>query len=196
MPVDKLILLPVDASTGIDDCSELAACLQRTGLVDAPRPFQGGLFYPTGDQFLQLVSFLGCSPSIELDPPEDSSQLAQSIAEGGFVHVQTVCGSELRLRADGKTRAPRCPNCRQLVKNWATRLRQWQANPAESVWSCRACDYSGELTDWVFGKTCGFGKVFVEISGIYPAEAVPTTALLQPLADLTGCPWRYIYIKE
>jgi hypothetical protein len=52
------------------------------------------------------------------------------------------------------------------------------------------------MTDWVFRKTAGFGKVFVEIRGIYPAEAVPGEALLAALKDRTGGTWRYIYIKE
>jgi len=196
LPANKLILLPTDAHAGIEDCSQLASRLLHAGLIGAAREYHGGRFYPTGDQFLQLISFLGCSPSIELDPPQDSTQLDQAIAEGRFCHVQLVCGPTLRLRAEQQTRPPRCPTCGQPVTDWSTYIEHWQANPADTAWSCTHCGEHARLTDWAFGKTAGFGKVFVEISGIYPAEAVPAESLLQLLTDLTGSPWRYVYMKE
>ena len=195
MPANKLILLPTDAHAGIEDCSQLAATLQHAGLISSVREYQGGRFYPSGDRFLQLISFLGCSPSIELDPPQDSTRLDQAIAEGRFCHVQLVCGPTLHLRADRQTRPPRCPACGRPIMDWSTFIKHWQANPADTAWSCADCGKHARLTDWDFGKTAGLGKVLVEISGIYPAEAVPTGALLQVLTGLTGSPWRYIYIK-
>ncbi|MGB5260854.1 MAG: hypothetical protein WBO34_10070 [Gammaproteobacteria bacterium] len=196
MPVDKLILLPDDALVGIDDCHELAVCLQGIGLIDEQRASDSGLFYPAGAQFLQLVSFLGCSPSIELEPPGDGTSLEQAVVNGRFCHVVLACEPTLRFRADPQTRPPRCPQCGAPEPDWQARIRRWQDKPAKSHWSCAACGHRGNLTDWVFRKTAGFGKVFVEIRGIYPAEAVPGAALLAALSAYTGGAWHYIYIKE
>jgi len=196
VPADKLILLPADPHVGADDCSDLAACLQNIGLIGGQSAHASGLFYPTGDRFLQLVSFLGCSPSIELEPPRNRTELDQAVANGRFCHIVLVCETTLQFRADRQTRPPRCPHCGHPVPDWQVHIRTWQDNPAESHWSCTACGEAGELTDWVFRKTAGFGKVFLEIRGIYPSEAVPGEALLAALAEHTGGTWRYMYIKE
>jgi hypothetical protein len=196
VPVNKLILLPDGALVGVDDCRALAACLQGIGLIGEPRTSGSGLFYPAGEQFLQLVSFLGCSPAIELEPPGDGASLEQAMASDRFCHVVLDCEPTVRFRADPHTRPPRCPQCGHPETDWQAHIRRWQDEPAKSHWSCAACGHRGELTDWVFRKTAGFGRVFVEIRGIYPAEAVPGEALLAALSALTGGAWRYMYIKE
>lgn len=196
MPVDKLILLPDDPQAGVDDCRKLAGHLQGIGLIGARTTWAGGVIYPGGDRFLQLVSFLGCSPFIELEPPRDSAALDEAVAHGRFCHVALVCEPTLRFRADRQTRPPRCPYCRHPEPEWQAHIHRWQANPAETQWSCTACGKRCEMTRWLFRRTAGFGKVFVEIRGIYPAEAIPGEALLAALEECTGGTWRYVYIKE
>lgn len=196
MPVHKLILLPADPQTALEDCGRLAASLSAIGLIGDPIRYDGGMFYPTGERFLQLVSFLGCSPAIELDPPGEAAALPAAVAGGLFCHVILSCTDMLQLRADPQTRTPRCPHCGQPVETWQQDVQAWQADPAATGWACSACGHAGTLTDWIFRKTAGFGKVFLEIRGIYPSEAVPGAALLQALRDLTDGDWHYIYIKE
>lgn len=196
MSINKLILLPRNPGAGACTCDQLAGRLQSIGLIGLPAGYSGGIFYPTGEQFLQLISFLGCSPAIELDPPADPALLEDALAHGRFCHVTLRCTTALEFRADASTRPPRCPHCERPVPDWAAHIRHWQADPAGSRWSCPACQVTSRLTDWVFRKTAGFGKVFIEINGIYPSEAIPGEALLAALDDLTGGPWRAIYIKE
>ncbi len=196
MPAHKLILLPADPHATLDDCGKLAAGLQAIGLIGAPGACDGNEFYPTGDDFLQLVSFLGCAPNIELEPPADNATLAAALANGSFCFVRLLCTDILHFRGDPQARAPRCPQCSEPVADWETHLRQWRENPAALQWSCTSCGYHGELPDWSLHKNAGFGQVFVEISGIYPSEAIPGPALLQALQTLTGGHWQYVYIKE
>lgn len=196
MSVHKLILLPKDAGTAPVNCGELALSLQEDGFIGDPATSAHGDFYPTGDRFLQLVSFLGCSPAIELDPPVDPAARDAAVLAGSFCHVVLQCSDALLFRADPGTRPPRCPHCGQAVTDWADALQRWQADPASTQWSCAECEQAGDLTGWVFRKTAGFGKVFVEIRGIYPSEAVPGEALMNRLAAVTGGPWQYMYIKE
>lgn len=196
MPVHKLILLPADPQAAIRDYNGLATGLQEIGLIGNASTCTLGTFYPVGDRFLQLVSFLGCSPMIELAPPADTALLDTAVAEASFCHATLSCMPAMQFRADPQTRPPRCPQCGQAEPDWETHIRQWRANPAQTQWTCKACDYHGELTGWDFRKNAGFGKVFVEIRGIYPSEAVPGDALLNTLRTVTGNPWHYMYIKE
>ncbi len=196
LPAHKLILLPTDPDTGIENCEQLVHPLQAIGFIGEPASCRQGLFYPVGDRFLQLVSFLGCSPMIELDPPANSAELDAAIADGRFCHVMLTCSPALQFRADPQTRPPRCPQCGHADTHWAQRLQDWRDNPAETGWTCAACEQPAPLTSWVFRKTAGFGKVFVEIRGIYPSEAVPGDLLLNTLRSVTGNAWHYIYIKE
>ena len=196
MSVHKLILLPANPEAGFDDCSELAAHLTAIGLIGSPAAYDGGMFYPTGSHFLQLVTFLGCSPTIELDPPAAADKLAAAVRTAGFCHVMLSCHAQIQFRADPRTRPPRCPHCRQPVPAWQDVIRQWRDDPAATAWSCTHCGHACSPTGWAFRKSAGFGKVFLEIRGIYPSEAVPGEPLMKQLGILTGCDWEYIYIKE
>ena len=196
LPAYKLILLPTDPDTGIDNCEQLVHPLQAIGFIGEPLSCREGVFYPVGEHFLQLVSFLGCSPMVELEPPVRNAELDAAVADGRFCHVMLTCKSTLQFRADPQTRPPRCPECGQAVSDWARHLQDWRDNPAETGWTCTACKQTAPLTRWVFRRTAGFGKVFVEIRGIHPSEAVPVESLLQTLRTVTGNPWHYMYIKE
>jgi hypothetical protein len=192
----KLILLPADPLCPPVNCEQLAGELQALGLIGAPVALEDEVFYPTGEHFLQLVSFLGCSPMIELDPPADQTTLASASAAGKFCHLFLNCTESLAFRADNQCPPPRCPECRQPVADWQAAIATWRQYTEQSDWTCAACDFSGQLTDLLFRKAAGFGRTFIEIRGIYPSEAVPTDALSGTLQRLTDGPWKTIYIKE
>ena len=196
MPAPKLLLLPADPDTAAVPEDRLAQELQATGLIAGRRSLKNDVFYPVGEHFLQLVTFLGCSPAIELDPPADPQELERASAAGRFCHIFIDSGDQLRFRGDNQTQAPRCPVCRSPEPEWKSGLLSWQAGKHGPDWTCRACGYSGRLSDLVFRKTAGFSRTFLEIRGIYPAEAVPGPALLDTLATLTGNAWTSIYLRE
>jgi hypothetical protein len=196
MPAPKLLLHPVDPDTAAVPEDRLARELRAIGLIGGGMPLGKAVFYPVGEQFLQLVTFLGCSPAIELDPPDDPQELEKASAAGRFCHVFISSGEQLRFRGDSQTRTPRCPRCRSPEPDWKTRLQVWQEGKQGPDWTCQACGFCGSLTDLVFRKTAGFSRTFLEIRGIYPAEAVPGPTLLDTLASLTGTPWTTIYLRE
>ena len=196
MAAHKLILLPTDPACPPVSTDRLAAKLQAIGLVGPPREVNHDTFYPTGEHFLQLVTFLGCSPMIELEPPSDTAKLAAESAAGKFCHV-FLCSSEtMRFRSDPGTHVPRCPACHSPARDWQSLLQAWERNPANSDWHCAQCEHKGPITGLVFRKSAGFGRTFVEIRGIYPSEAVPGEALLNALQSLTHGDWSTLYIKE
>jgi hypothetical protein len=190
------MLLPADPGSPPVNCVRLAGELQAIGLIGAPVALEDNLFYPTGDNFLQLISFLGCSPIIELDPPADRTTLLAASAAGKFCHLFLNCTESLAFRADSRCPPPRCPDCRQPVADWQTAIEAWQQHTVQTDWICANCGFTGQLTDLAFRKAAGFGRTFIEIRGIYPSEAVPTDTLLALLQRLTDGPWKTIYIKE
>jgi len=197
MSAHKLLLHPQDPDcVPVVKAAALAGALQEIGFIGAPVPIDGTVFYPTGVNFLQLLSFLGCSPAIELAPPADAATLERARANGSFCHVYVSCTDTLQFRADPRTPAPRCPACRRPAHDWRTRLAAWQEDPARIEWMCNACGYSGRLTDLVLRKSAAFARNWVEVRGIYPSEAVPGEALLAHLRALNGCRWQYIYLQE
>ena len=139
MPADKLILMPADPQVGLEDCHELVSRLQDIGLIGERRTCGSGPFYPTGDRFLQLVSFLGCSPHIELDPPQDHACLDTAVTDGRFCHITVECGHGLRFRADAQTRPPRCSHCGQVEPEWQTCIDRWRDDPGATQWTCSGC---------------------------------------------------------
>jgi hypothetical protein len=187
---------PADPDTAAVPEARLAQELQSIGLIAGRMPLANAVFYPAGEHFLQLVTFLGCSPAIELDPPGDPQELERASAAGRFCHIFIDSGERLRFRGDSQTRAPACPGCRNPEPDWRAMLQAWQAAEHGPEWTCRACGFSGHLSNLVFRKTAGFSRTFLEIRGIYPAEAVPGPALLDTLAALTGKPWTSIYLRE
>ena len=194
MAAHKLILLPIDPACPAVSTGLLAAKLQAIGLIGPPREVQHDTFYPTGEHFLQLITFLGCSPMIELEPPSDPVMLAADSAAGKFCHIFLSSSEALQFRSDPHTPAPQCPGCRTPVADWQSLVQQ--ANPENSHWHCAHCEYTGHIFELGFRKSAGFGRSFVEIRGIYPSEAVPGETLLNALKSLTHSDWSTLYMKE
>ncbi len=197
MAVHKLLLHPADPTCPQVATDVLIDCLQSIGLIGEPVRLDVETIYPAGEHFLQLITFLGCSPMIELELPADANSLEAGSRDGRYCHV-TVTGHEghLQFRADEHTTEPRCPQCRKPEPQWCELLYAWQQDPQRLHWSCTVCSYSGQLTDLNFRKSAGVGRNFIEIRGIYPSEAIPGETLLASLKLLTGCHWNMLYMQE
>lgn len=197
MPAYKLLLCPVDPDCPAIDTGTLADRLQEIGLAGDAVSLGTDTGYRTGARFLQLMTFLGCSPAIELELPEDASARAAACAAGQVCHIRlSQSDGRLRFRADARMAAPRCPQCRQPVENWEARIDAWRSNPADSGWRCGHCGHRGRLFDLNFRKSAGFGHTFIEIWGIHPNETVPVAALFDALEELSGCQWKTLYVND
>ena len=192
-----MLLHPADPQCPSIATDVLAERLQAIGLIAAPVRLGSETIYPAGEYFLQLITFLGCSPAIEIELPTDIDSLESGSRDGRFCHVTLSDGGEhLHFRAGLAPPEPRCPHCRKPDPHWPEHLHTWQEDRQRLHWSCALCDYSGQLTDLNFRKSAGFARMFIEIRGIYPAEAIPGEALLASLQALSGCQWKILYIKE
>jgi hypothetical protein len=195
--VHKLVIYPAQVERPAIETATLVAALQTIGLIAAPVCGDPASGYRAGEQFLQLVTFLGCSPAIELEPPSDADECTRACANGSLCHVRFLPAEHrIRFRADNRLPSPRCPQCRKAEDRWPELFGQWRADPREHRWTCRECGYSGSLFDLNFRRRGAFGHSFIDIWGIHPAEAVPGETLLTTLGTLSGCDWRYMYLQD
>ncbi len=197
MPAHKLLLYPASPGFGPVDPAALLDHLRDIGLVGGNFPVRGKIRYLAGEHFLQLITFLGCSPAIEFEPPADPDKREAAAERGGFCHISLAL-SETRpaFRAGGKIPPPRCPSCRKPVRGWQQALDAWCQTPAADEWRCEHCGHAGHIHNLDFRRHGGFARTFIEVWGIHPSEAVPVDALLASLAAFSHCGWNYMYVND
>jgi hypothetical protein len=176
----SLTLHPKDPNTSPATAAELVRLLDSIGLLGAPLD-PGNAVFRVGDRFLQLISFLGCSPYLRLEPPEDGSDnFCHILVRGPFDRPRLLYGEG--------TRAPRCPAC-------GAALTGWRAQAGSQVIGCSACGAKHPPDRITWGKHAGHGRLFVEIRNIFPGEAVPVDELLSRLGELDCGEWGYFYLQ-
>lgn len=178
-----LVLTPADPGAA-PHREAVVEALRAVGLIGAPVATDRGQHYLTGDRFFQLVTFLGCSPHLQLTPPDDPVPPPA----GSFCTV--AVGRPLpapRLRHGRLTTAPRCPEC-------GSPLVHWQAAAGGAAVTCPGCARQTSLADLNWRRNAGIGRLFVDLWAVYPREAVPAPELLETLERATGEPWRHFYL--
>ena len=161
--------------------------LVELGLVGADFGDTPGA-YLVGPRFLQLITFLGCSPYLQLEPPADGSDdFCYVVIRGPY--------QAPRLFAAGNTRPPRCPTCGKGLTEWRRLEPFWVTGGSVKKIDCLSCGHSASPAELDWRRKAGFGHYFIEIRGVFPEEAVPLPALLDFLRG-DGAPWRYFYLQE
>jgi hypothetical protein len=181
MSTGKLILHSDWTQPSILEAELLADALRDTGLIGEPLAKDKELFL-AGKHFLQLISFVGCSTNVCLTPkPGDAGNFC-NIAITGPLRQPTLIW-------DRNRRPPRCPACETPMTNW-----QEQIHPGKLT--CSQCNKELQLQEISWGRQAGYGRIFIEISNIFPGEARPTHILLAELSRTTSTEWSYFYIES
>ncbi|MEE9423323.1 MAG: hypothetical protein V3V50_09225 [Gammaproteobacteria bacterium] len=177
----SLILHPADADWHPDCIDDLHSHLQSIGFIGEVLPENFSQGFLIGDKFLTLATFMGCAPAINLRPDIKHPD-------------HEFCSIRLRLETEvpylfvaEKYSVPRCPHCRAAVKVDIENI------PAETQMTCDQCSESTPLHALNWRRTAGYARCFIEITGVYPQEALPTEALLNVLQKYSDCEWRYFY---
>lgn len=150
--------------------------------------------YCVGESFLSSITFMGCSPYIELEPPEQFKPTDE--ANFCFIRLSKTLQANISYHAEQlellKT-VPRCTQCRKVISNWS--LKAQGLNAAMNNWSlnCPNCEALLTQDDLDWRKASGVGNVFVEILNVYLQEAVPTDSFLHQLEVITSSKWQYFY---
>jgi hypothetical protein len=180
MSIGKLILHSGSAEPSLSKRESLIDFLRAIGLLGSSLDHTEETFF-TGDKFLQLISFVGCSTNVCLTPKSGMDDNFCNLAvKGPLKQPLLVWGSN--------SRPPRCPTCKQP-------LTDWKEPSGEQTITCSQCGTASHLDEISWGKQAGYGRIFIEISNIFPGEARPVHDLLISLGKVTATEWSYFYTE-
>lgn len=181
VPDNRLLLHPRSPHFAPTSAAVIAA-LGAIGLIGEPFEFAGRRHYRPGEEFLSLITFLGCSPVVALGAPGATGS--------EFCHV-AVHGPHAasRLLVGRNTKPPRCRGCRQPVEEWPELV-------AADHYTCGGCGRTAAVAELDWRQCAGAGRLFVEVWGIFEGEAVPGDALLAALGRVGGGEWGYFYLRD
>ncbi len=132
------------------------------------------MHYAVGDNFLSHLTFMGCSPNIELEPQPDKAYCYIELES--HKHSQFVAGINLK-----KARCTLCKGELLSVTEQAV---------------CPHCHKKLELEKINWRKSAFVAKIWITIGNIYELEAIPNDALLDILEKQTGVNWKFAYIRQ
>jgi len=144
--------------------------------------------YFIGDNFLKLITFLGCSPHIEVVIPEQIEQWRSFC----YIEIQYQ-HSPVFFKGLNKPKCS-CPVCRARITQALPDMQQW--TPAASQVVCPKCQTTSWLEDLNWRHSAGFGQLFLIVHSVYPNEAVPTDKLMNLLDSEVFKNWEYFYSEE
>lgn len=171
-----LVLYPRRPDWAPENPAVLVDALNAIGFLGAER--SPGL-YSAGPAYLELVTYLGCSPHITLGENEDATVIRIS---GIFDSPQFVHGGNLK--------PPRCPQCRKTLAKPAPSLE------ANADLRCSHCGHGGKVCEFDWRRSAACGRIFLEISNVFESEAVPGDSLAASLAQASGEVWDYCYLRK
>ena len=136
--------------------------------------------FTADERLMEFINYLGCSPILT----------AGGIEAALLVHrFERLTG----LGGDSVVTL-RYPGCGHVIEDPARLLQA--GDPERCAWRCAECGNEGLAQDINWRKSAGFSNCFIEISGIFPKEALPNDALLRGLADLSGSDWQWFYSRS
>lgn len=163
-----LILHPVDPDFAPDFQEQLLPTLTNSGLIGSALSASGqSSCYETGPMFLDLITYLGCSPTLHQDTyicvPECAAQAYWRMTSHGQV---------------------RCRHCKQLLTREALEHGH-----------CQHCTQALLPNGIIWRREGVYARCQIEIINIDPHIAVPGQGLLDSLQEATGQTWQYAYAE-
>jgi len=183
MATSRLIFTPQDSTQAVD-ASQLLQLLTQLELITQPSYREN--HYLPGDGFTSLITFLGCSPNISLQPDD-------SDADDNHCFISIVSTTQ-QIKCLGYTRQchPKCPHCRKRIADWQS--SNWQQ--PDALCQCDKCGSETAYAHLNWKHECCFARGGFSIANIYPHEALPTDQLLERLQQQTGVVWDYAYANN
>lgn len=184
MQQPRLVLFPQQA---LDNTIDFIALLTDIQLIDNHFDFKQQTHYLVGQQFFQHITFLGCSPFIKTEIPDD-------INDVNFCHIEIVpLQTELQFFHSAQLKPPRCPHCKYVIQNWRELLTQWQQNKSQHRYTCPECKLTMTMPELSWSSKAGFARTMINIWGIFEGEAIPNFTLLAQLQQWTNVNWQYCH---
>ena len=197
--IHKLVLHPRHANFALTSWDGLVARLREVAFLGEQlgekldKPLNKSLNkqnrFLVGERFLHYITFMGCSPSVELTPPTDGSL--------DFCHIHfSEIYPEPQFRSASQNVFARCPHCRKRIGNWEQAVSSWAKDSSADNFICDKCAEQVSLYQLGWRHTAGFARLFIDIYSIYPQEGIPTDSFLSLLETQTGAQWDYFFTDQ
>jgi hypothetical protein len=173
----SLIIHPNDPEWSPDKTATIISSLKDIELIAEALPNEKHA-YMVGEHFLEQISFMGCSPNINLVPQDNAEK---------FCCIKLITKPGITALTSQHTHAPHCPHCKKPEKNWSDTI-------TDTSLLCSSCGQTSSPWHYNWRKSAGFGHFFIEITEIYPKEAIPQPELLSSLEQRHGTSWAYFYL--
>ena len=178
----SLYLAPEQPDFNVDDLSSLVETLQDIGLISHKiRPQDNDTRYYSGERFLDHIAYMGCAPAIQFEADDDDEDFC-SIRLHQYEKAKLIYSRT-------QSRAPHCPACKKPV-------REWQDNKTDSSINCNLCHTTSAIEKFDWRRMAGVARLFIEITDIFPKEAIPQQLLMDKLASICRTGWLYFYSCE
>jgi len=175
----SLYLYPEQHNFTPNDILSFISALQDINFISQPINIKVSDYrFFTGNSFLDYIAYMGCAPAIQFEAGKNNSK---------FCHVNILHFDSAKLmHSQTQARAPHCPNCQKPVKNWT-------GNKTQSQIMCDQCNTMSNFEEYNWRKMAGYARLFIEITDIFPKEAIPQQLLLDKLANISDTNWLYFY---
>lgn len=186
--ITQLVLYSENNDCAPKSVAAVESMLISLGFIEANQSASSVTFEP-GEQFMNLVSFVGCSPVINLKEM-NSAQTA------GMPRIEVILSdvSERPVFLYGKnTRPPRCNSCSAKLTDWDQQLGI--ADNADYRIRCDSCQADNDVCAFNWGKHACLTRFYIAINGIYPREAIPMDSFLNELVPVFNSKVSYCYIQ-
>lgn len=179
----RLILHPENTRHLIKDNHQLISSLLDIQFINETAGTDNT--YTAGKEFINLLTFLGCSPDIKLSPNDGENYCTVSIPDAH----ETVT-----LLGYTSTVIPRCPSCKHKISDWKQHFHDWKQG--DHVYSCTECQAQTPVANLKWRQEGGYGHSCVVVNHIHPHEAVPSEKLLNTLQQASATAWSYFYANN
>ncbi|MDT8405596.1 hypothetical protein [Sulfuriflexus sp.] len=184
---NRLVLYPREAKTLLSE-SVLTEALDKIGFIGEPFMIEGNKRYFAGSRFIDHISFLGCSPHINLTPAAAGQQY-----DTEFCHVSFLLADAPLFLAGDNLAPPSCPSCRKRQQGGQLALSAWQTVNEDMDWQCEHCGQEHAYASLNWRRTAAIAQSSIHVWGVHESEAVPNASLLECLHGLKVGDWDYFY---
>ncbi len=155
--------------------SSLISELEKIGLI--AKPINEKHFY-IGENYLNYIAYMGCAPAIKFEANDNNESFC-------FIKIHHYEQKKLIVSKTQK-KTPQCPECKKPVKNWEKII-------TDRSLFCKICNSTAHIEEYNWRKMGGFAQQFIEITDVFPKEAIPQPSLLGKLYNITESNWSYFY---
>ena len=188
-PIHRLVLHPVPADYAPSSWKGLQTGLEQAGFLGEKYGSYSDRLFLVGERFLQLITFMGCAPHIQLEPPKTESK--------DFCHIGlSPIYSHSEFRSGERDVFAHCGKCGARITQWMNAVKLWRQDNLASDLTCDRCGESQLLYHLNWRNKAGFARLYIDVYSVFPREGIPTNELLSILEKFSGVAWTFFYTNR